>query len=941
MVSLIECGVQPKLPRTHMIREHEHTLNVHMARLLRESGMTVKAEVAREVPNRAFGRTARIDIEAKIGPAIVAVEAEHGQSAAKRRLAIDDADRRINQGVAHCAIAVCYPDDSNEVSLPTAEFEWTVRDKVGARERWVPGTLEQLASVIRLTPAQLGNPDYVAGSLSSSLDAAVAKLTPTQKQQLTRKMQLSASNRGNRRGKDWDVPAKRAMLVVATAVMFHSRLDVHADSIRPTVDNRKRDGVPFDDVWPPTPAHRCLESDDPIRAFLDAWHLFLASDYTPIFRTGRAALNACPPSPELSDALRITARAALAVVQNIAGLRHDLLGRIFHTVLDTARNDGSFYTTTAAATLLATLAITEDMCDWSDPDAVAKLRITDPACGTGTLLMAAAERIRDLMPHQVDGALDQKVARALIEDVLTGFDVNLTATHMAATTLGLLSPTTQFHRMKIGRTFLGVDKTDGKAYLGSLEFLDVQPKLLPWPNGNGRAVQVESGKELATVDPSDMVIMNPPYTQHDLRHQQFDTHVKDALKAREKQLMAKTPVNLTSNSNSFVVLSNFLTKPDRGTFAAVLPLATATHGTSLAIRRYLAREYHVETCVVSHDPDRLFFSENTGIGEMLIVCRRWPDLKGEKPPTQFVNLHHNPEAPSDAIAIAWAIQDGTVQEKSLGTVVRWPYASVASGDWSAVQFLSPFLAGRYAALVNGELIKSTELGKFSEWGSANIRITFNRSEMPSDQGMSALWDHKTDRTRTINAETDSYISAKSGKAAIAERLWQGRGRLLLPTRLNLTTTRALSVRLTEAALGSAWVPCNPSIEGIASDLLEKCLALYLNSSLGILSFMGTRSNKTLIYPQFSMYSLNGLTVPDFRILDDSTIHKLATDYERLSSSELKPLRELSTCETRRAIDESICDSLELDHEPVSRIRDSLAAEPSITGKRFAFRSIDR
>ena len=67
-------------------------------------------------------------------------------------------------------------------------------------------------------------------------------------------------------------------------------------------------------------------------------------------------------------------------------------------MLDTARYDGSFYTTTTAATLLATLAITEDLCDWNDPAAIGRLRITDPACGTGTLLMAAAERIRELAP---------------------------------------------------------------------------------------------------------------------------------------------------------------------------------------------------------------------------------------------------------------------------------------------------------------------------------------------------------------------------------------------------------------------------------------------------------------------------------------------------------------------------------------------------------------
>ena len=233
------------------------------------------------------------------------------------------------------------------------------------------------------------------------------------------------------------------------------------------LDNRTAPPQPFEDEWPPAMAQHCLHAADPIGAFGDAWNLILALDYKPIFETGRAALYSCPNDPAYTAAIRDSARAALAVVRTIAGLRHDLLGRIFHTVLDTARYDGSFYTTTAAATLLATLAIDENMCDWQDAEAIARLRIIDPACGTGTLLMAAAERIRDLAPQSQD---DGTVAAALIEQVLSGYDVNLTATHMAATTLGLLSPTTQFRNMKIGRAFLGVDGL-GEAYLGSLEFL--------------------------------------------------------------------------------------------------------------------------------------------------------------------------------------------------------------------------------------------------------------------------------------------------------------------------------------------------------------------------------------------------------------------------------------------------------------------------------------
>ena len=68
----------------------------------------------------------------------------------------------------------------------------------------------------------------------------------------------------------------------------------------------------------------------------------------------------------------------------------------------------------------------------------------------------------------------------LVEDVLWGYDVNLIATHMAASTLGMLSPTTRFSRMNVHRALLGV--LDGESYLGSLDFLSGQARLAAWPS---------------------------------------------------------------------------------------------------------------------------------------------------------------------------------------------------------------------------------------------------------------------------------------------------------------------------------------------------------------------------------------------------------------------------------------------------------------------------
>ncbi|MDE2855884.1 MAG: DUF559 domain-containing protein [Chloroflexota bacterium] len=486
---------------------------------------------------------------------------------------------------------------------------------------WKRDHIPQLVSVIRKIPDQLGDPDEIANRLSFSLDRAVARLNESQKQELAACLDLPAGKptkieTGYALTSRFNQAAKRAMLVVATAVMFHSQLDKHRHTIKP------RD---YAGEWSPASASQCANSADPIGAFSQAWKLWLAVDYKPIFDTARSALQVLAGANEFTASVQIVARASLQVTRNIVGLRHDLLGRIFHKVLDTARYDGSFYTTTAAATLLANLALREDMLDWSDSEAIGGLRVTDPACGTGTLLMAAAERIRDLT--SAVGNQDE-VSRLLIEKVLTGYDVNLTATHLAATTLGLLSPTTTFENMKIYRALLGIDENN-EAKLGSLEFLDTgvdgQPRLLPWPTG---VEQIETREESAEAEPADLVIMNPPFTRDSLRHDQFSRAQEQKLKAREKAIFAGQPVHLSSNGNAFMVLAEHIASAQSSAVAAILPLVTATNVSALGIRKFLAKQFHIDTIITSHDPTRIYFSENTSIGEMLLICRR----KAPRPP---------------------------------------------------------------------------------------------------------------------------------------------------------------------------------------------------------------------------------------------------------------------------------------------------------------------
>ena len=910
-------------------RRYEGTLNTWLAADLRRRGLDAKEE------NRQAGGR-RLDVEVQLGYIKVALEAEQGHAAGKRRSAIKDADARLDQELADCAVAVCYPDNLFSADdLAECEVIYALRTHKdrppAAKTKWQLGDLDQLARVIKKIPDQLGEPDSIANALSFSLDRAVARLSESQKQDLAECLDLPAGKplkiAADSPSSRYNQAAKRAMLVIATAAMFHTQLDKHRHEIAPLWDNRFSPLRSFEGDWPPPTAAHCAEDDDPIGAFDAAWDLWLAVDYKPIFATARNALRGCAQDAAFSAAVQGTARAAMKVTRNIVGLRHDLLGRIFHKVLETARYDGSFYTTTAAATLLAALAIREDICDWSDSAAIARLRITDPACGTGTLLMAAAERIRDLAAA---GGNRNGVSQALIESVLTGYDVNLTATHLAATTLGLLSPTTTFRKMKIGRALLGVEH--GAAFLGSLEFLspqaDRQPRLLPWPNG---VEQIDTGQEVVQAEPADLIIMNPPFTRDSLRHDQFSRQEEKMLKAREKELFAGQPVHLSSNGNAFLVLADRIAKAQSGTIASILPLVTATNVSALDIRQYLADNFHVDTIVASHDPSRIYFSENTSIGEMLLVCRRWQS-ESDKPPTQVINLYENPATPADAIAAAQDITAGN-RDRIKGTVQAWPAERIAKGDWGAVQFLSPYLCGRFIELRAGKFFRTSELGRLAEVGPAGRRTqdAFKRSEVPDDKARAALWYHKTDVTQKMSTQTDTYLIANESRKAYADYLWTTRGQLMIVNRMRLNTVRCISVRLNERALGSAWVPCKPHSQDVS---IEKVICAYLNSTVGILAILGNRSIKHLSYPQFSMDDLRRIPVPDFAKVDEAKVKMMTAAYDDLCDSVLLPLPQMNECETRKTLDQAVVAALGIDAELAAAIRRELTREPSITGRPY-------
>ena len=858
----------------------------------------------------------------------VVLEAETGFH--RKAQAIKDADARLRQKLATVAFAVCYPDGVTEDNLADATLTWIVRVKAGEPSgEWSTGGVAQLVQAVLQAPRSLSGADEAAAKLSEGLDEVVQRLNRPVRQRLAKALDLPATKpRAGQPRDGYFVAAKRGMLVVATAMLFHHRVQEHLPDECP-------EG--YNGTWPPASAIHCAESDAAINAYREAWRGILAVDYRPVFETGRTALAALSADPDTGQAVSRLADVVAGISERMTGLRHDLLGRIFHRVLDTARYDGSFYTSTAAAVLLASLALRQQDADWSNPDYIASLRICDPACGTGTLLMAAAERIRDLRnaAGQTDPEDEEALGLLLVEDVLWGYDVNLTATHMAASTLGMLSPATRFSRMNIHRALLGV--FDGEPYLGSLDFLSGQARLAAWPTATQ---QVESEEGMAEPPPAmDLVIMNPPFTRDSLRHDQFSRTDELVIKNKEKAILAgqsyRQAARLSGSANAFMVLADRMVGEDSGTLALVLPTVMATNPAASDTRKYLAQRFQIDTVIASHDPQRIFFSENTSIGEALVVCRRRRG-GGPKPPTRVVNLARNPETPLEALEAAARIREpgGRGDHVSHDFTVQWVDSDrIERGDWFAVNFLSPFLVEAYRALTETNpmvVLPTVPLSDLAEVGPAGQRIrdAYTKSDLPTVSGRKALWHHKTDITQSMLAETDVYIEPKKPKRHLADRYWEQRSEMLLPHKLRLNRARVAAVMLPERAVGSIWTPCRPNNPDIA-----EALCLYLNSTPGVLTLLGGRDNRVPSYPSFSLDTLRSLPVPNFSELEPARRESLSSWFDWLQREPLLPFPRMHEDPVREQIDDAVINALDLDAEWVTSVRRELAREPSVMDKR--------
>ena len=729
-----------------------------------------------------------------------------------------------------------------------------------------------------------------------------------------------------------------AALLLCNACLLHKRLKSDSDRMAALTG---LDGV--------------ARARDPVERLRAAWEAILEQDYEPVFRPALALLerfHRLDRHDNAKKAVQVLAERAESLADSLNELGYDHAGPLYHRILGSATSDGAFYTNNVSALMLAGLALSPDLIDWSDYEAATSLRIFDPACGTGTLLMAALKTIKDRgLEH---GAFDEDLLpqahKDLVERSIHGVDINYHATQLAASNLTLGAPSVNYKAMSV-HTLRHGPYADGTIRLGSLDLLrDAVHGRKPDLFGFAKtATVVDRGRPsrprpMEDVLEPDVVLMNPPFTANDKRGRKYDGVDLKRMRGEEQKLrgvIAKADpeagalIDFNSVSTFFTPLADALLKKDTGVLGKILPTTACTSTSGLEERRFLASRFHIDTIVTTHDPRHPNFSENTSIHESLLLCRR-KTRENARAPTLFVSLAHKLDHPSEIGQLAdWLAAVHRRRPHEWHALFEWPEERMATGDWSPALWFDGALA--YVAEEVETLSGLTPLGDMALVEPAGQRIRDAFVKTLSEQHNArypVMWHHQTGERTTMGTSVEFVAEPKAGKAAYARRLWPKASRLLLAMKLRTTTVCTPSVLIDKPALGSAWVPVTPSRDLWGTDpakslKLQKAWCVFLNSTPGAVLFLNRRA-RTLTYPTYSLDQLRSLPCPDPAKVRTG---RLAATFDELRDHELLPWTQMDHCPIRARLDAVVGQTLGIEPTKLAEWRRRLVQEPTISNKK--------
>ena len=635
-------------------------------------GCEVRSENTQTFPDHP-GRHADVLITAP-GRSPVAVEAEYEPAPE----AEEDAHARLGLTVVgalrtiEAAIAVRYPEaveDAYDVrqALAEARLSYCVLYEDGSRfpeSGWLNGSASDLADLVRLLSVPQKAVDEAAAVLEHGIGQAAGVLDELAQQRpaiITAIARLLGMS---------NVPQTRRMAcaIVANAMVFHERIAGMHDEVKPL-------GLVFGPGV-----------GNPQAEVVEAWTAILKINYWPIFAIAKDILEQLPPdsAAQVLRGLRDTAQTVNATGVDNA---HNLTGRIFQRLIADRKYLATFYTLPASAALLARLAVAKmDGVDWSDAEAIGRLRVADFACGTGALLSAVYEQIA--ARHERAGGNPAELHRAMMEEVLYGCDVMPSAIHITGSTLSGVEPSVGFENSRLYTMPYG-RQVDGTVKIGSLELLQSSTALTLFNTSDPAMRTGSAGEETAAQvtaempdEGFDLVIMNPPFTSNSTNEQMhigtfapafaaFEASSQDQRDMVRRMSILKRETCYHGHAgmaSAFAALAHRKLKPG-GVIALVLPLTVSASSSWQRFRQMMSQDYEDLTILsIAANGNDMSFSSDTGMAECLVVARKSADKSG-RPPLEhlasFASLRCRPRGFAEAAAIAKSIV-GTKSPRGIG-----------------------------------------------------------------------------------------------------------------------------------------------------------------------------------------------------------------------------------------------------------------------------------
>lgn len=375
--------------------------------------------------------------------------------------------------------------------------------------------------------------------------------------------------------------------------------------------------------WQPTP----------VKDLLDEWNKILncglSYSYKVIFTTPTELLKRLQDLPDISDILKNIIDLALKIDGSGVIRKYDFIGRLYHKLLldTTGKFYATFFTSIPASVVLSYLLVNyERSYNFGNLSTLKNLKILDPACGSGTLLLGVYQAIRDCILELKQISSFHKI---MLEKVLYGFDVLNYATHLTLLSLILQNPNVLIERSNIYTLKYGIE--DNEVYLGSLDIID---KVLFKQMGT---VNKLNAIENETIDIDremfDFIVMNPPFSRSakpNLKHGFVkNREIKQRMDKKEKTLREKLGLKGTGPAGLaalFVILGLELLKKG-GRLGLILPRSCLAGSSWSKIRESLLKNCNL-LCIVSNfhsAPSHLGgwnWSENTDLAEVILIAEK-------------------------------------------------------------------------------------------------------------------------------------------------------------------------------------------------------------------------------------------------------------------------------------------------------------------------------